>query len=121
MPVYDYKCVSGHTTEARRGMAITTIPCPVCGLDAERESVYCFAVASSGLPTQGGVHSDERKSRQRYKDYREASHEIDYAYKQREKDVGHEIEAPSYYQIGKARAAQLKKAGVKDLDEVKRP
>lgn len=102
-------------------MTTDVIPCPVCGQAAERESVYLFAVASSGLPTQGGIHSDERKIRQRYRDYREASHEIDFAYKQREKDVGHEIEAPSYYQIGKARAAKLKKAGVKDLDEVKRP
>lgn len=120
MPTYLYTCESGHTTEARREMAVEAISCPVCGQDAQRESVYQVHVASSGLPTQGGVHSDERKSRQNFADYREATQEIEYTYKQKEKEVGHPIKAPNYYKEGVRRATKLRKAGVKSLDEVRR-
>jgi len=78
-------------------------------------------VATSTLPTRGGEASNTRQSRQGFSDFQEANQEIDHAYSQREKEVGHPIQAPNYYQIGKARAAKLQKAGVKTLDEIKRP
>jgi len=40
MPRYDYTCSNGHKTEARRGMACTAIPCPVCRHRARRAAVY---------------------------------------------------------------------------------
>ncbi len=40
MPRYDYQCSNGHTTEARRGMNVTSISCPLCGGTAHRVPVY---------------------------------------------------------------------------------
>ena len=120
MPLYDYSCDCGVVTEARQGSGVKTIPCPACGQPATRQSVYQVMVLSSGLPTRGGVESDTRRARQRFADFREASQEVDYSYTQREKEVGHPIQGPNYYQIGKARAKKLRAAGVKSVSEVKR-
>ncbi len=37
MPLYDFLCNDGHTTEGIRGVAVTWIVCPTCGLPAERQ------------------------------------------------------------------------------------
>jgi hypothetical protein len=99
---------------------VRTLPCPACGLPATRLSVYQVTIASSGLPTLGGVQSDTR-ARRRFADFQEASREIDYSYTRREQEVGHPIQGPNLYQIGKARAKKLMKAGVKSVSEVNRP
>ena len=40
MPIYDYRCSLGHTTEARRGVEVSSLPCPLCGGSAHRVPVY---------------------------------------------------------------------------------
>ncbi len=40
MPRYDYRCVGGHVTEKERGYDVDRIPCPVCGVSAQRLAVY---------------------------------------------------------------------------------
>jgi hypothetical protein len=116
VPLYDYLCECGVVTEARRGINEETIPCPACGQPAKRQAVY--RVSLRGLPTLGPP--DNYNKRQQFADFREASQEVDHAHAQREKAVGHPIEVPSYYEIGKARAKELQKAGVKSIKEVRR-
>ena len=113
MAVYDYLCDCGVVTEARAGYETNTLPCPACGRTASRQAVY--RVSLRGLPTLG-----RPKKRQQFTDFREASQEVDYAHSEEEKELGHPIERPNYYEIGKARAAQLEKAGVKNMKEVRR-
>jgi len=36
MPIFDYECKSGHTTETVRGIDVSRITCPVCGKKARR-------------------------------------------------------------------------------------
>ena len=40
IPLYDYSCSLGHTTEARRGYDEIKIVCPLCGDKAWRLAVY---------------------------------------------------------------------------------
>lgn len=40
MPLYDYRCVGGHVTEAKRGREVVSIPCPACKRQAARQAVY---------------------------------------------------------------------------------
>ena len=116
MPLYDYLCECGVVTEARRGIGVKAIPCPACEQSAKRQAVY--RVSLRGLPTLGPP--DNYDKRQQFADFREASQEVDHAHKEQEKAVGHPIEAPSYYELGKARAKELEKAGVKSIKEVRR-
>lgn len=118
MPLYDYSCECGVVTEARAGYGVESLPCPACGQVAKRQAVY--RVSLSGLPTDAGRQSDRRKSRQRFADYREASQELGRAHTQSENEAGHPIQAPNYYEIGLARAAKLRKAGVKSMKEAGR-
>jgi putative FmdB family regulatory protein len=40
MPTYDYRCKCGEITEARRGVEVSSLPCPLCGGTAHRVPVY---------------------------------------------------------------------------------
>ena len=120
MPLFHYLCECGVVTEALQGRDVEAIPCRACGQTAKRQAVYRVSFSSSGLPTGAGLQSGRRESRQRFADYREASQELAYAHAERENDAGHSIQEPNYYEIGKARAAQLRKAGVKNMKEVRR-
>lgn len=113
MPLYDYLCECSVVTEARRGVGVKSIPCPACGRTAKRQSVY--RVSFRGLPTLG-----QPNKRQQFADFREASQELGHVHTQRENEAGHPIQTPNYYEIGKARAAKLRKAGIKSLSEVRR-
>jgi len=44
MPFYDFGCACGQVTERREGYGVTTIPCPSCGNEAQRLSVYHVAI-----------------------------------------------------------------------------
>lgn len=118
MPVYDYLCDCGVVTEARRGINEEAIPCPACGQVAKRQAVYRVSLSTKGLPTLGPP--DNYDKRQQFADFREASQEVDHAHKEQEKALGHAIEVPSYYEIGKARARELEKAGVKSIKDARR-
>jgi putative FmdB family regulatory protein len=37
MPLYDYRCPNGHTTEQIRKSDVTEIACPLCQATAERQ------------------------------------------------------------------------------------
>lgn len=39
MPLYDYRCPEGHSTEKLAGFALGEIDCPACGLPAQRAVV----------------------------------------------------------------------------------
>ena len=102
MAVYDYLCECGVVTEALAGSGVKTLACGACGQPALRQSVYLVSV--TGLPTRGAA-------RRQFADFQEASQEVDHAYQQSEEQVGHPVERPNYWEIAKARAKRLQKAG----------
>ena len=98
MPLYDYTCEGGHTTESRQGYGVTAIPCQ-CGLLAERQSVY--VQHQVGLAV---VPLSERRYGKQLSLFKEATAERDYAYNQVEKEVGHSVQAPDLWSVAKQRA-----------------
>ena len=95
---------------------MTVIPCPACGLDARRVPIYESqyingeTVAKGTKATRAG-NIKNKHGQVRLSLYQEAAEEL--AHAQREQDV-----VPNYYEMGMARAAQLRKAGVKSISEV---
>jgi len=111
MPLYDYVCECGVVTEARRGMDISTIPCPSCEGEAKRSAVHSIAIACEGLPTRAGIMAHQRKYN--VSEFQEAQHEVIY-----DQERGR-LPKRDLYQIAKQRARKLAAAGIKDVREVR--
>ena len=79
MALYSYSCPGGHLTEARREYGDVTIPCPRCGAQAQRASVYRFSVSGGPQP------------KYRLSEAREAAAEANYYHERMENDRGHSI------------------------------
>jgi putative FmdB family regulatory protein len=62
MPLYDYRCLSGHSFEARHGFDDPTPPCPTCGAAAERIITRAAGVAKGMAASagSGGTASKEQ-------------------------------------------------------------
>ena len=94
MPLYAYRCASGHTTDLLRGRDVTEDAC-ACGLPAQRVTFY--AVSIGGQPEQ----------RYRLSEYIEADGELKHAAAR----AG--VEPPNLWAAGNHRAAAAKRAGVR--------
>jgi len=55
VPLYDYRCEAGHTTEQLQRYPTGAIRCPVCGKDAERQ------VSKPSVPKSGTYSYQEGK------------------------------------------------------------
>ena len=96
MPLYQYVCPSGHTTERIRGLEESTAPC-LCGQEARRSEVNHFAISTPEpyKEERGGV-----------RDFVEASQEVDYHYTKAENN-GVPVKRPNLYQRGLSRAKKM--------------
>jgi len=92
MPLYQYVCPSGHTTERIRGLEESTAPC-LCGLTASRAEVNLFAVV--GAEPVKETRSDVRS-------FQEASAEVDYHYTKAE-NKGMPVKRPNLWEKAKQR------------------
>lgn len=108
MPLYDFVCRDGHTTEAVRGYEVSSIPCPLCGESAYRCEVNHVSFQMRDADTE----VKDRKGRYHVSRFKEAADEIDYEYTKVEKKEGREVKAPSFYKAGlkeaKRRGAKLR-------------
>lgn len=106
MPTYDYTCGLGHTTEERRGLDESSIPCPFCGDTAHREAVnqYVATITETGGKQFPKYRTKDEKGRYRVSNFQEASEEINHAYEKEEKKEGREIPRPDLYRKGLAEA-----------------
>ncbi len=112
MPVYDFSCEAGHTTESRQGRDTDVIPCPTCGLPAKRESVYqdqsIFGETVAKSHRRADVPLGERRYGNKVALFQEASQEIDYAATKVERETGQSVKTPNYYKQGVKRAKRIK-------------
>ncbi len=113
MPRYDYRCEDNHINESVQGMAVEVIPCPDCGKPALRQAVYRNQYISGETVakgrTMGMQEALDRHGRYQLKKLEEAHNETQRAYER----AG--VSPPDTYSIAKARAARLRRAGVRTL------
>ena len=113
MPLYTFSCANGHSHDALVGRDSASRPCPQCGLFADRESVYRIGVAGFTIAPLNERTYD-------IKPYMEATAELAYRH-DRAKDASQNphLASPPLYQMAKAKAQKLIKAGVKDSGDVR--
>ena len=108
MPTYQYRCECGLQWEQQAGYDDSALTCERCGRWASRAEVYRDQYMSAETGPKGGSKSEppreEKSYRHAYKEFQEASQELDYAYTKAE------VKPPSYYKAG---VRQAKKRGAK--------
>lgn len=115
MPNYQYQC-SYCTTVVERYESLDTsvITCPACGELAQRAPFYRDQYIQCETGPRGGLKNepprDEKDLRQPFRQYQEASQEIEYAYNSAEQKSGETLKRPDYYKEG---VRQAKKRGAK--------
>lgn len=94
MPLYDYRCNSGHITE-KLTVGRDNIPCPICGRLADRIKVY--PVSFTFAPTQEKIGT-------KYNRFQEASAEIDYTCRKFENETNTKVPDLNLWQKAKEQA-----------------
>ena len=91
MPVFDFRCTSGHLTELRVSRDVVEIACG-CGAKASKQSVYHFGIG--GVPPPRFAVST----------YLEAAHEAEYYHGRMEEASGQRIERTDTLAVAKREA-----------------
>ena len=113
MPRYDYRCPCGVTFEAVAGLDDFHID-HRCGKRAARIPVYREQYMHAETGPRGGrkneVPREEKSYRKQFKEFQEASQEIEHAYSRVDDP---KVQAPNYYKEGlkQARKREAKIAG----------
>lgn len=121
MPLFDYTCSSGHTTELLRPRSEYDAVCPACGQTAARKQVNLVSMQIGGtadwsslVHDNGQLRAPVNERRIPLRQWDEATSELAYAHHQAEQSVGRTLPEPPLFEIAKARADALMKAGVND-------
>lgn len=85
------------------------MPCPTCGHEATQASVY--RVAHVGLAR---TPTSEIDYRQDFKDFTEASAELEFKHSRMEEAAGRTIATPPLATLGMKKARELQAKGVRD-------
>ena len=111
MPLYDFTCEAGHTTERLLSRDTETAQCE-CGKPSTRGAVYTIGVS-------GFARAPVGQREVRMGAFNEASAEIEYAHSRRTNVDGSRAPAPSLWKAAKAEATRLQKLGVKDSADLR--
>jgi putative FmdB family regulatory protein len=91
MPLYDYRCASGHVSERHEGVDVKSIECPDCGSEAQR-------APCSGIPEIAGYAPRPTKAAPlNVSQFQEAHGEMLH------KAERHGVEPPDLWKAAKAR------------------
>ena len=104
MPLYIFHCPE-HEIERLASRTTTAILCPHCGKTAVRQEVNHIGVTGFAA-----VPRDQKSYRQSFKEFKEASAEVDYHYSKAEAN-GDPVKSPNLFQAG---LAQARKQGFVD-------
>lgn len=113
MPIFTFACSCGWREDRRvQDRNTEAYECPTCGSEAVKEEVYAFAV--SGFAE---TPVEQRTYWQEYKDFTEASAELEYKHSRMEESAGRTIEVSSPAVEGIKRGKALLKKGVKSSED----
>jgi hypothetical protein len=101
VPLFDFHCAAGHTTEAIRPAEVGGIACPVCARMARR----------TGVNVGIGIVGPTTDTRGMYRRFQESTQEIDHAATRYERDHGQRAALPNLWGIAKTEAAARAAAG----------
>ena len=102
MPIYDFVCQGGHESEAKAGYETASLPCPVCGQPAERQSVYATSFSIAG---RASVPFDQRRIN--LTKFMDAATDLDHHHKRAEERYQRKIDSPAYFREGVKRAKEV--------------
>jgi len=116
MPTYTFRCPQGHMFDRRVSRDTYQVPSDQhCGCVATAERLAVYAVNFCGFkPAPVG----ERSLGQEFKDYSEASAELEYQHSRNEEAAGKPLLTPRLFTAAKAEAQRLTKLGVKDSADI---
>lgn len=100
MPLFDFGCPQGHTTEAIRPAECRAILCPACGGPAERAPAHRIAITAPSVDTRG-----------MYRRFREASAEMEHGAERHERDTGQPAPDLGLWSAAKQQANAMVAAG----------
>ena len=107
MPLYQYQCNRAHVTEQRASLDTESIRCG-CGNRALRVQVYRDQYMHAETGPKGGRKNepprDEKSYREQFKEYREATQEMDYAYSRVDDPT---VKPPNYFKEGLKKAKKI--------------
>ena len=108
MPLYSYNCRCGNDFDAFATYADIALACTDCGQMAPRQQVYREQYIHAETGPRGGRKNEtpreEKSYRKQFKEFQEASQEIDHAYSRVDDP---KVTAPNYYKEGVKRAKKL--------------
>ncbi len=115
MPLYDYVCSQGHTTEMRAGYDCIAIACPVCGELAHKQSFYpgvCIVTetgAGSGYGRTNaiGTETKDKHGRTRLSLVTEAMAERDHNHRKAEEIAQKPLPSKDLWALAKQRARTI--------------
>lgn len=100
MPIYDYRCSTGHTFESIQPMSCDRLFCVPCAETAVRVAANRVAVTQPEVDMRG-----------KYRRYTEATAEMDHAATKVEASTGQAVQAPPLWRVAKQRAAAMTARG----------
>jgi len=112
MPTYEWTCASGHSFSARADIESRERPCLHCDELAARVQVY--RINSVGFAKTPPAKKDLSRE---YKAFTEASAELSYAQTRAEAN-GDPVSTPPLAAMAEARAADLRRRGVRDTSDL---
>lgn len=112
MPLLTFNCDCGWQTDLLRARDCSGVPCPACGEDARRQSVYLFGVTGF-TPTP----TDQRVVR--IGKFQEATAELEYQHSRQTAVDGSLLPTPSLWNEAKREVKRLTNLGVQDSSQVR--
>ncbi len=108
MPTYEYICAGAHSSTARRGYEVASIPCETCGEVAQR--AFANIPYIHGMTTPTNQLSADQLDPERFLDRAEY---IDDAYSRADTETETKVKRPMGYKAGivRARAMQIEREG----------
>lgn len=121
MPLYDYCCSNGHSTELLRTPAVATVECPACSCPATRASVHRFAQHmgagrdwSPQIRDNGRLRTPVAERAVSLRQFREASEQLAYEHERTEESAQQQLPIAPLWQRARRRARRLAAAGIRD-------
>jgi len=112
MPLFDFHCACGWVGERLVGRDAKSVPCPDCSQPATKAVIYRISQVGEAL-----TPLDQRTYFQEFKDFTEASAELEYRQERINETAGREVKLESPAVLGQKKAQALMKKGVTSSED----